>query len=111
MSVISLTILFLLTGVILTKCYGRSVKKRVKHFVYFGDGSYSEYQTKKLAIAKVKEVKALAKKNKAHLRAKSMRKPEIRFAYHNADLMEHTHYSNEPPHMSETNNPIDFDIR
>ncbi|WP_286300335.1 hypothetical protein [Vibrio apostichopi] len=111
MSVISLTILFLLTGLILTKCFGRSVKKKAKHFVYFGDGSYSEYQTKKLAIAKVKEVHVEAKKTKAYLRAKNMRKSEIRFAYHNADLMEHTHYSNESPHKGEMNNSKNFDIR
>ncbi|WP_132764811.1 hypothetical protein [Vibrio crassostreae] len=111
MSVISLTVLFLLTGLILMRCYGRSTKKRAKHFVYFGDGSYSEYQTKKLAMAKVTEVRVEAKKTKASLRAKNMRKSEVRFAYHKADLMEHTHYSNETPEKSDPDNATNLDIR
>lgn len=110
MSLISLSVLFLLTCVILIKCYGGKLKKDVKHFVYFGDGSYAEFQTKKLAMDKVYEVQLDVKNTKAYLRSQNMRKPGVRFAYHKADLMERTHYSNELPLDSEPTDSNDFDI-
>ena len=96
--IVSLIILFMLVGLILTKCFGqRKVQVNVKHFVYFGDGSYSEYQTRKEAMDKVVEVHKEAGKIKSNLLDKNMRKSRVRFEYHKADLMQHTHYSNEPP--------------
>lgn len=97
--------------VLLVKRDRRSAKKASKHFVYFGDGSYEEFHTKKLAMDKVQEVQLDAKKTKASLRTQNMRKSGVRFAYQNAELMERTHYSNESPYMSESDGTNGFDIR
>lgn len=110
MSLILLSVLLLFACAIFINYFGGRLKKNVRHYVYYGDGSYAEFETKKLAMDKVHEVHLDAKNTKTYLRTQNMRKPGVRFAYHKADLMGRSYYSNELPLNSDSSDSKDYDI-